>query len=104
MALDPFTAGLDLAGKVLERIIPDPAQRAQAQLDLAKLAQSGELAQVAVNTTEAASSSLFIGGWRPFIGWICGAGLGYEFLLRPMMVWLGTPLGMTVPRSYLSAT
>ena len=97
MAFDPWTAGMELAGKVLDRVIPDPAQRAAAALEMAKVQQASELAQIATNTAEAASPSMFVAGWRPFVGWICGAGLGYEFLLRPLLAWVGGPLGMTVP-------
>lgn len=50
MSLDPLTAILDFGGKVLERVIPDPAQRAAAQIELAKLQQSGELAKLASDT------------------------------------------------------
>lgn len=91
MSLDPVTALLDVGGKVIDRIWPDPAQAASAKLELFKLQQSGELQQLAgqlkVNEIEAASSSLFIGGWRPFVGWICGAALGYTYIAYPLLLW-----------------
>ena len=82
MALDPVTALLDMGSKVIERLWPDPAQRDAAKLELFKLQQSGELAalaaetelakgQIAINTEEAKSPSLFISGWRPALGWCC---------------------------------
>jgi len=43
--------------------------------------------QIDNNKIEAASSSLFVAGWRPFIGWVCGAALAYEFLAYPLLVW-----------------
>lgn len=43
MALEPITAALDLGGKLIERMWPDPQQRALAQLELLRLQQSGEL-------------------------------------------------------------
>jgi hypothetical protein len=53
------------------------------------MAQQGELAkitgQLEINKEEAKSQSMFVAGWRPFIGWICGCGLGYQFLLRPLL-------------------
>jgi hypothetical protein len=55
-------------------------QSYQIEADLAK-------AQMAVNQAEASSNSLFKGGWRPFIGWVCGFGLFYEFLLRCLLPW-----------------
>ena len=91
MALDPLTAILDVGTKVIERLWPDPAQRDAAKLELFKLQQSGELAQLAaetdlakgqigVNEKEAQSASLFVSGWRPFIGWVCGAACAWNWL------------------------
>lgn len=90
MALDPVTAALDLGGKVIDRLFPDPVQAGAAKRELLKLQQSGELAEITaqtdINKIEAASTSLLVSGWRPFIGWICGAGLGYQFLIYPVAV------------------
>jgi hypothetical protein len=89
-SFDPVTAALDIGGKLIDRLWPDPAQRDAAKLELLKLQQSGELAgitgQVEINKIEAANASIFVAGWRPFIGWICGAGLGYQFLVYPILV------------------
>ena len=91
MALDPVSALLDIGGKVLDRVIPDPAQQAAARLELLKLQQSGELTQIAgqmeINKVEAASSSIFVSGWRPAIGWICGAGFAVQFVIGPLAEW-----------------
>jgi len=61
MALDPLSALLDIGGKVIDRVWPDPAQAAAAKLELFKLQQSGELAPIAgqmeVNKVEAANPS-----------------------------------------------
>lgn len=89
---------LDPLIQKLLSFIPDPTQKAQAQLALLQAQQAGEFKQIdaavaasaqqtQVNAAEASSGSLFKGGWRPFVGWICGAGLCYQFLLRPMLVW-----------------
>lgn len=90
MALDPVTALLDIGGKVIDKVWPDPVQAANAKFELFKLQQSGELQQLAgqmeINKVEAASSSLFVSGWRPFIGWVCGLGLLYQFLLYPALI------------------
>ena len=100
MALDPISALLDIGGKVLDRVFPDPAQQAAAKLELMKLQQSGELAQLAgqmdINKIEAASSSLFVSGWRPAIGWICGAGFGVQFVIGPLAEWSSALYGHPV--------
>lgn len=43
--------------------------------------------QMQVNAMEAQHSSIFVAGWRPFIGWICGLSIGWHFLLHPMVIW-----------------
>lgn len=91
MALDPVTALLDIGSKVIDRIWPDPTAAAAAKLELLKLQQSGELQQIAgqleINKAEAASGSVFVGGWRPFIGWVCGAGFAIQFVVGPLAEW-----------------
>ena len=89
MALDPVTALLDIGSKVIERIFPDPAQAASAKLELLKLQQSGELAimaaQTDINKVEAGSASLFVSGWRPAMGWVCGAACAWNWIGLPMV-------------------
>ena len=46
-----------------------------------------DLAQMEVNKVEAAHHSIFVAGWRPFIGWCCGIAMGLEFIVRPITQW-----------------
>ena len=91
MTLDPVTALFEVGSKVLDRVLPDPAQQAAAKLELMKLQQNGELAQITgqmeINKVEAASSSIFVSGWRPSIGWVCGAGFAVQFVVGPLAEW-----------------
>lgn len=84
MAFDPVTAILEIGNKVIDRIWPDPAQAAAAKLELVKLQQSGELAQITgqleINKVEASNASVFVSGWRPFIGWICGTACAWNWV------------------------
>ena len=102
------TALLPTISGLLDKIIPDPEARAKAQLDLLKLQQDGEfkeldaqlqinLAQAEINKVEAASQNGFQAGWRPLAGYMCVAGLGYEFLLRPLLPWALTVSGVEAP-------
>ena len=104
---DVISAALDIGGKLIERLWPDPAQKQAAQLELLKLAQTGELAQLAadtelargqlaVNQVEAAAPDFFTRGWRPFIGWICGAGLATQFMIGPLATWAGQLMGAEI--------
>jgi hypothetical protein len=59
----------------------------QLDLENRKLDQAIDLAQIEVNKVEAASSSVFVAGWRPAIGWIGAAAMAYQFLLYPVLLW-----------------
>lgn len=85
----------NLIGKVIDRIIPDPVAQAEAKLKVATLAQNGELeqlhadtqlsaGQLDINKVEAGSSSLFVSGWRPYVGWVCATALAYSAILEPI--------------------
>jgi len=103
MSLDPVTAALDIGGKLIDKLWPDPAQRDAAKLELLKLQQSGELAemtaQTEINKVEAASTSIFVSGWRPAIGWICGAGCAWNWVGLPIAKLLIGLAGMDVALS-----
>lgn len=86
----------DFGGKILDKIFPDPTVAANAKLELFKLQQTGELAQLAadtdlakaqigVNAVEAASTSTFVSGGRPFVIWVGGFGLLYASILEPVL-------------------
>lgn len=92
---------------ILDKVIPDPQAAADAKLKALELAQKGELAvldadmrmalgQMEINKAEA-STDAFRGGWRPMCGWVCAAGLGYTFLLRPLLPWFAQVAGLNVP-------
>lgn len=88
MALDPITAGMELAGTVIGKIWPDKSEAERQQLAAAVQIVQGQLD---INKAEAASSSVFVAGWRPFIGWVCGTGCAWN--------WIGLPVakfGMAV--------
>jgi hypothetical protein len=56
-------------------------------LEQALIDQATDLAQVDVNKIEAASSNLFVSGWRPAVGWVGVLGLGHQFLGHSLMKW-----------------
>lgn len=101
------SVALNLGLKLVDRLFPDPAEKARAQMELLKLDQAGELkqldaemqiaiGQLKVNEAEAASGNLFNGGWRPFVGWVCGTGLLYQFVARPLAEWGASLYGNSV--------
>lgn len=92
---DIITAGL----KIIDKVIPDPTEKAKAQAQLMQLNHDElmaefnantqiAVAQIATNTEEAKSSSLLVSGWRPACGWVCASALGYHYLLQPLLVFV----------------
>lgn len=94
MALDPITAGMDLATSVINKIWPDKSAQEAAQLAAAVAIVQG---QIDVNKAEAASSSAFTSGWRPSIGWVCSLALFFQYVARPAVQWVGIVVGHPLP-------
>lgn len=92
--IDPISTIGNLADDIINKIWPDPAQRAQADVVEAQAkiyAYTSEviqpaLAQLEVDKAEGGSSSLFVAGWRPFVGWVCGTALAYTYIIQPLAV------------------
>jgi len=92
---------LQLGSQLIERWIPDKAAQAKAEMDLLKLAGEQDfqatIKQIEVNIQEAQHQSIFVAGWRPFVGWICGLGLAYQAILHNLIEWLSGIYGFPVP-------
>lgn len=105
----PIVAVLGVVGSIIDKIIPDPQAAMAAKIKMVELQQSSDfkeidanlqnaLAQIGVNQEEAKAPGIFRGGWRPFIGWVCGAAFAYNYLVYPMLVWAATIWAMpTIP-------
>ncbi len=68
--------------------IKDPAEMAKISLQLSQLEHLANEGQISINKIEAAHESLFVAGWRPYIGWVCGFALAYAFILQPLIEWV----------------
>lgn len=71
-------------GKVAEHFVTTDKERMAMELENRKLDQQNDMAQLEVNKNEAQNTSLFVSGWRPFVGWVCGFALFYVALLDPI--------------------
>ncbi|UTV53243.1 3TM-type holin [Burkholderia arboris] len=96
--LSPGGGAFALLDDIVKRVWKDPAQVDAVRLQLLDLQQKGELAQLdadlktqlaqaQIDDDEAKSESLFKSGWRPFVGWSCGAGVAYMLVARPFISW-----------------
>ena len=86
-----------LLNGILKRVLPEKmseAERAGVEtaitLELLKAEHAGLIGQLTINAEEAKSSHLFVSGWRPFIGWVCGSALAYHFLFQPSLAFFIT--------------
>ena len=86
---------------LLDKFIPDADEKARIAHELAtmseKHAQSLALAQIEVNKAEAASGSVFKGGWRPAVGWVCASAFAYHFVLQPILLFAVALTGTELP-------
>lgn len=94
--MNPLTALFEAGKMAVERIWPDPIKRAEELRKLEELHQQGDLAeldarvkllmgQIEINKIEAAGTSRFVSGWRPFVGWVGGFAFAYSTILEPLM-------------------
>lgn len=102
----------DTAKILVERLVPDPVARAQAEKEVAEVlaardaallqaVSAQDSAQNAINLAEAQGNDKFSSRWRPFIGWVGAVALAYQFLFAPLTTWfgglVGTGLGFAFP-------
>lgn len=77
-----------LLGPALERLFPDPLARQSFMMELFTKLQASDLAQIEVNKSEAGTGSLFVGGWRPMIGWACASALAFNYVALPFLIFI----------------
>ena len=94
---------LEVGKTLLDRFIPDPEQKAAAEMELVRMAADGELkqviAQLEINAREATHPSVFVAGWRPAFGWCGAAGFVYATIIQPLLTWYGAIKGWPAPPS-----
>jgi hypothetical protein len=101
--MNPLLLGsiLDVGKTLLDRFVPDPQKKAEAEMELVRMAADGELkqviAQLEINAREAAHPSIFVAGWRPFFGWAGGVGFLYATIAQPLLAWGAAVKGWPAP-------
>ena len=86
---------------LLDKFIEDKDQKAKLAHEIATMserhAQAALLAQLDIHKAEAASGSLFKGGWRPAVGWVCAIAFAYHFILKDLLVFGASLAGYELP-------
>lgn len=101
--MNPLIIGsiFDIGKTLIDRFVPDPEKKAQAEMEMLRMAADGELKQIVgqleINAREAAHPSIFVAGWRPFFGWAGGVGFVYSTIIQPGLVWYGAVKGWPAP-------
>lgn len=92
---------LDFGKAVIDRFVPDPAKKAEAEMEMLRMAADGDLkqflAQMEINAREAMSPSVWVAGWRPGFGWCGCAGFLYATIAQPLLAWVAAIKGWPVP-------
>ena len=98
---------LPIIGDVIGRFLPEDKEAAakakqEIEAQLTTHLANIDLAQLEINKTEAAHRSIFVAGWRPFIGWSCGFALAYTYVVQPIAVFALAQTGYLIDLPTLS--
>jgi len=85
----------------IDSLVTNDEERAAAALLKIRAMQEPDKLQVELNKIEAQHRSVFVSGWRPFIGWVCGIGLVFFFLINPIVQWTTGETGPSLPMDYV---
>ena len=95
-----INAILPIIGTVLDKLIPDNNAKEKAKQEIEKAlidnAAQINLTQAETNKVEAAHRSVFVSGWRPFLGWCSGLGFAWVFVVSPVAQWVLALQGITL--------
>ncbi|MHA2047657.1 MAG: 3TM-type holin [Candidatus Thorarchaeota archaeon] len=96
-AVAPITA----VGSVLDNLFTSEDEKLTHEEVRMRLALQPDMAQIELNKIEAGHRSIFVAGWRPFIGWVCGIGLANTFLVNPWLQWVSGKAGPELPHEVM---
>ena len=88
-------------GKVLDGLFTSEDEKLSHKEVRIRLAQQPDLAQIELNKVEAGHRSMFVAGWRPFLGWVCGLGMANMFLVNPWIQWFTGASGPNLPKDII---
>ena len=77
--------GLD---SIVDKSVPDADTKLKMQNEVLRLAMASADKQADINKVEAGHKSIYVAGWRPFIGWVCGFALATMFIVKPTVIFV----------------
>ncbi len=87
---------LNVVGSIIDKVADRIDDFTFDKQEKAELIQEINKAQIEVNKVESGHTSIFVAGWRPFVGWTCGIALCYHFVIQPFLVFLLFSFGYQV--------
>ncbi len=87
---DTVSSAFNGVSSILDEVITTKEERAKVDIEFNKL-------QTEINKLESQTASVFVSGWRPFVGWVCATGLGFNYVIRPIMNYVILLLNNGIP-------
>lgn len=78
---------IDAIGGIIDDVWTSEGEKLDKQAVLDRIRQKPAMVQAKINQVEAQHRTIFVAGWRPFIGWVCGVALAYAFVARDLIAW-----------------
>jgi hypothetical protein len=96
---DTAVAGVTAIGNVLDNLFTSKDEKLTHEEIRMRLAMKPDMAQVELSKIEAQHRSIFVAGWRPWIGWVCGMGVLNMVLINPWIQWITGVAGPELPHA-----
>ncbi len=88
---------IEAVGNVLDKVFTSDEEKLDKKLLMQRMAMEPHMVQTEINKIEAKHRSIFVAGWRPFIGWVCGTGLAFSYVFNPLIQWYSGNPGPEMP-------
>ena len=92
-----FSSPIEAIGNVLDKLFTSDGEKLDRQIAMERLLLRSSEIQAEINKIEAQHRSLFVAGWRPFIGWVCGFALAWHFIGYDLLSWGAANFGYVNP-------
>ena len=92
---------VEKTGSALDKLFTSKDEKMTHAEVMAKIEQDPQKWQAQINMIGAGHRSIFVAGWRPFIGWVCGIGLFFVFIVNPILQWLTNDPGPVLPQDII---
>ena len=83
-----LVSAVEGVANIIDQFVETDDEKRAAEVIKAKMMMKPSLAQIELNKIEAGHRSIFVAGWRPFIGWVCGVALVWHFILFDLLTWV----------------